>query len=149
MTPLRRLLSYFKPYRGKLIFGVACVLGTNLAKMRVPFEVKHAIDSFEAGVTDSRPEKLTALECLGFLKGSACPHYTFEKERKPSYQRMLMAGELKDGVACDDGAAILYENEQLVKVVAVTAKARAYRVRREGDKIVEELLKVEQLTTRK
>src|SRR5262245_27155905 len=53
MTPLQRLLSYFKPYRGKLIFGVACVLGTNLAKMRVPFEVKHAIDSFEGGVTEN------------------------------------------------------------------------------------------------
>jgi dipeptidase E len=104
---------------------------------------------FEAGVTDSRPDKLTALECLGFLKGSACPHYTLEKGRKPSYHGMLTAGELKAGVACDDGAAILYENEQFVKVVAVSAKARAYRVRRDEDKIVEEPLKVEYLGVNK
>jgi ATP-binding cassette subfamily B protein len=51
MTPLKRLLSYFKPYRGKLIFGIACVLGTNLARMRVPLEIKHAIDEFTTGVT--------------------------------------------------------------------------------------------------
>lgn len=104
---------------------------------------------FDAGVTDSRASKLTALECLGFLKGSACPHYTFEKDRKPSYHRMLTSGELKDGVACDDGAAILYENEQLAKVVAASAKARAYRVRLENGKVVEESLKVEYLGAKK
>ncbi len=98
---------------------------------------------FEGGVTDSRADKLTALECLGFLKGSACPHYTLEKGRKPSYHAMLRAGELKDGVACDDGAAILYENEQLVKAVSVNLKARAYRVRKDADKIVEEPLNME------
>src|ERR1017187_5878453 len=32
------------------------------------------ISWFEQANTDSRPEKLTAMECLGFLKGSACPH---------------------------------------------------------------------------
>lgn len=104
---------------------------------------------FDAGVTDSRASKLTALECLGFLKGSACPHYTFEKDRKPSYHRMLTSGELKDGVACDDGAAIMYENEQLAKVVAASAKARAYRVRLENGKVVEEALKVEYVGAKK
>lgn len=104
---------------------------------------------FDAGVTDSRAGKLTALECLGFLKGSACPHYTFEKDRKPSYHRMLTSAELKDGVACDDGAAILYENEQLARVVAASAKARAYRVRLENGKVVEEALKVEYLGAKK
>jgi ATP-binding cassette subfamily B protein len=52
MTPLKRLFSYFKPYRGKLILGVACVLGTNLARMRVPIEVKHAIDTFKTVATE-------------------------------------------------------------------------------------------------
>jgi dipeptidase E len=100
---------------------------------------------FEQGVTDSRPDKLTALECLGFLKGSACPHYGNEAQRKPAYHKMLQTGEAKAGVACDDGAALLYENGQLVRAVAVNAKARAYRVRWDGGKVVEEAVKVEML----
>ena len=48
-------------------------------------------------------------------------------------------------LACDDGTALLYEGDQLVRAVAVNAKARAYRVRRDGDKVVEEALKMEYL----
>ncbi|RUR78715.1 Type 1 glutamine amidotransferase-like domain-containing protein [Chlorogloeopsis fritschii PCC 9212] len=47
---------------------------------------------FEEGVTDSIPGQLTKLKCLGFLKGSNCPHYDGEPERKPSYHRLLSEG---------------------------------------------------------
>jgi peptidase E len=104
---------------------------------------------FEQGVTDSRPDKLTALDCLGFLKGSACPHYSNEAPRKAAYHKMLLDGETKAGVACDDGAALLYEGDQLVRAVGIHAKARAYRLRRDGDKVVEEPLKVELLGAKK
>ena len=30
MTPFRKLLSYFAPYKRILIFGIACVFMTNL-----------------------------------------------------------------------------------------------------------------------
>jgi peptidase E len=100
---------------------------------------------FESGVTDSRPEKLTALECLGFLKGSACPHYSNDAPRKPSYHRMVLSGEMPAGVACDDGAALLYEGDKLVRVVSINAKAKAYHVRRDGAKVIQEELKGEQL----
>ena len=30
---------------------------------------------FEEGTTDSRPKELSIVQCLGFLKGSHCPHY--------------------------------------------------------------------------
>jgi peptidase E len=104
---------------------------------------------FEQGVTDSRPDKLTSLECLGFLKGSACPHYDNEVQRKPAYHKMLLSGEAKAGVACNDGAALLFEGDQFVRAVAVNAKARAYRVRRDGMKVVEEPLNVELLGAKK
>ena len=103
---------------------------------------------FEQGVTDSRPEKLTAMQCLGFLKGSACPHYTLERQRKPTYHKMILAGALKDGIACDDGAAVLYEGDRLVRAVGVLPKAKAYRVRCDGDKIAEVSLKMELLTAK-
>lgn len=98
---------------------------------------------FEQGSTDSRPDKLTALDCLGFLKGSACPHYSGEPQRRPTYQTMVRTGEIRDGIACDDGAALVFEGDRLARVVAVNAKAKAYRVTRSGDKVVEEPLKAE------
>lgn len=100
---------------------------------------------FEQSVTDSRPERLTAMDGLGFLKGSVCPHYDAEKQRKPSYHLMLQSGEIKDGIACDDWVGLLFENEALVKVVASRPEKTAYRVRRVGEKVVEEALTAELL----
>jgi peptidase E len=100
---------------------------------------------FEQGITDSRPEKLTAMECLGFLKGSACPHYSAERDRKPTYHKMILSGELKSGIACDDGAAVLFEGDRLARAVNIFPKAKAYRVRREAGKIVEEPFRMELL----
>ncbi len=98
---------------------------------------------FEQGITDSRADKLTALDGLGFLKGSACPHYSNEAQRKLTCSRMLLAGELKDGIACDDGAAILYEGDHLARAVSIDGKGKAYRIRREEGKVIEEPVKLE------
>ncbi len=102
---------------------------------------------FEQSVTDSRPERLTAMDGLGFLKGSVCPHYDSEKERKPSYHRMLQSGEIKDGIAVDNWVGLLFENDQLIKTVASRPDKKAYRVRVEQGKVVESALPVELLTS--
>jgi len=98
---------------------------------------------FEQSVTDSRPERLTAMDGLGFLKGSVCPHYDSERERRPSYHKMLQAGELKDGIACDNWVGLLYEGEALTRVVASRPEKTAYRVRLVGGKVVEEAMTAE------
>jgi peptidase E len=38
---------------------------------------------FEHGTTDSRPKDISKVECLGFIKGSHCPHYDSEPTRRP------------------------------------------------------------------
>jgi peptidase E/acetyl esterase/lipase len=101
---------------------------------------------FEQGITDSRADKLSPLECLGFLKGSACPHFMYETKRRPAYTKMLLAGEVKDGFACDDGAALLFEGDQLARVVSIYPEPKAYRLRRQGDGVAEEPIKAELLT---
>src|SRR2546427_272407 len=57
---------------------------------------------FEAGVTDSFGPQLEGMDCLGFLPGSACPHYDGEERRRPRY-RELIDGGFPEGVAADDG----------------------------------------------
>ncbi len=101
---------------------------------------------FEEAVTDSKPGQLTRMECLGWLKGSVCAHYHFlPQPRRPRLHEMLISGEMKDGVACDDGAGILFEGDKLVKIVTVSETATAYLVRRNGDQVIEEPLKAELL----
>jgi len=58
---------------------------------------------FEEGNSDSRPERLTVVKGLGFLKGSACPHYSPDSGRGRDYHRMLADGELTSSPPKPDG----------------------------------------------
>jgi dipeptidase E len=91
---------------------------------------------FEHGVTDSFGPQLAALHCLGFLPGSACPHYDGETERRPRY-RELVAGGLAAGIAVDDGVAVHYVGTEISEIVTCRPGAAAYRVTREGEERLE------------
>lgn len=95
---------------------------------------------FEYSTTDSIPGKITALAGLGYLAGSYTPHYDGEVERRPTLQRMVAAGELVPGIACDDGAAAHYIDGALHKVVSSRPNAKGYRVDKDGDSSVERAL---------
>lgn len=72
---------------------------------------------FEYGITDSVPGPLTPLRCLGWLPGTACPHYDGEAERRPAFHRLLTAGRVKPGYAADDGTALHFVDDSLAEVV--------------------------------
>jgi peptidase E len=92
---------------------------------------------FEAGVTDSFGPELSGMrDGLGILPGSACPHYDGEARRRPVYTSLVRDG-FPPGIACDDGAAALFEGADLVEVVAREAGARAYRVAPQGEEALE------------
>ncbi len=60
---------------------------------------------FEAGVTDSfGPELAGMRDGLGFLPGSACPHYDGEDLRRPVYRRLVAEEGFPSGIAADDAA---------------------------------------------
>lgn len=83
---------------------------------------------FEQGVTDSYGDELHPLDCLGFLPGSNCPHYDGEIHRRPTFQRLLKQGEIKPGLAADDGVALHFTGQDLHSVVSSRPSAKAYRV---------------------
>jgi len=93
---------------------------------------------FEAGVTDSFGPKLSGMDCLGFLAGSACPHYDGEAERRPRYRDLVDSG-FPEGIAADDGVALHYVGAELHEIVTCRPGTSAYRVTRDGE---------EQLATR-
>ncbi|MBK3495063.1 peptidase E [Viridibacillus sp. YIM B01967] len=101
-----------------------------------------AICWFEEGVTDSYGDSLEPIQCLGFLKGSHCPHFNGEKDRRPSYHRLIESQNIKEGIAADDGVAIHYIDDEIFKIVSSRPKAKAYRVFLEAT-VVEKQLSTE------
>jgi dipeptidase E len=88
---------------------------------------------FEAGVTDSFGPQLEGMrDGLGFLRGSACPHYDGEERRRPVYERLVREG-FPPGIALDDAAAAHYVGTELHEVVAVEAGAQGYLVGPDGE----------------
>ena len=92
---------------------------------------------FEQGVTDSIAGPLTALDCLGFLPGSNCPHYDSERLRRPTYRKMVAGGKILEGIAADDGVALHYVDGKLLRAVSSRPRAKAYRLKRIGQRTVE------------
>lgn len=88
---------------------------------------------FEAGVTDSFGPQLEGMrDGLGFLPGSACPHYDGEERRRPAYTELVAHG-FPAGIALDDGAAAHYAGTELVEVVATNPDARGFHVGPDGE----------------
>src|SRR6476646_8916728 len=100
---------------------------------------------FEEGTTDSRPKELSTVKGLGFLRGSHCPHYDREKDRRPLYQKLIASGELKPGYACDNDAGIYFENDDVKRVVSTRPEAKVYYVSMVGGKVVERVMEPEHI----
>src|SRR5262245_54753492 len=67
-----------------------------------------AICWFEHGITDSFADELKVMDCMGFIKGSCCPHFDGEVERRPSFEKMLLEKCILHGLALDDCAEVLF-----------------------------------------
>ena len=88
---------------------------------------------FEAGVTDSFGPELSGMrDGLGFLPGSACPHYDGEERLRPVY-RELVADGFPAGYAADDGVGLHFVGTELAEVVSARPGAQAYRVGSSGE----------------
>jgi dipeptidase E len=88
---------------------------------------------FEAGVTDSFGPQLAGMrDGLGFLPGSACPHYDAEELRRPVY-RQLVADGFPAGYAADDDAALLFVGTEPAEIWTLRDGATAYRVEQAGE----------------
>jgi len=92
---------------------------------------------FDAGVTDSFGPQLEGMrDGLGFLPGSACPHYDGEAERRPVYTRLVREG-FPPGLAADDCVALRFDGTELAEVVSAREGAGAYRVSPQGEEPIE------------
>ena len=96
-----------------------------------------AICWFHQGVTDSWSSDLKIISCLNFIKGTCCPHYDEEPERKPAVKKFLMSGKIKDVYTVDGGVALHIKDEKDFKSVVFRKDKGRYRTFLEKKEIVE------------
>lgn len=93
------------------------------------------------GTTDSYGPELRAVRNgLSLLPWSNGVHYDSEDQRRPLLQRLVADGDLPDGYATDDGVGLVYRDTELVEAVSEVRGKGAYRLRRDGDRTIEERL---------
>jgi peptidase E len=92
---------------------------------------------FECSVTDSFGTGLAPLrDGLGFLPGSACPHYDSEEGRRPIY-RQLVASGFPGGFAADDFVGLYFEGTALKEAVTEVDGRCGYSVELVGGEVRE------------
>ncbi|GAB3586955.1 Type 1 glutamine amidotransferase-like domain-containing protein [Calidifontibacter terrae] len=88
---------------------------------------------FEQSSTDSFGALAPLNDGLGFLSGSACPHYLGEEHRRAAYLDWVAKGELRPGIAIDDYAAAVWRDGQFVEAIGERPDRVVARVGVDGE----------------
>ncbi|MFH1707771.1 MAG: peptidase E [Planctomycetota bacterium] len=99
-----------------------------------------AICWFKQGCTDSITDAFDPLlNGLGMVKGSFGPHYGHPRGRwRTAYMDMVRTGQLAGGYGVTDRAALHYIDGKLAHLIAESADAAVYRLKREKNGKVSE-----------
>ena len=103
---------------------------------------------FDQCITDSLPEDLTVMNCLGILPYSNCPHY-LSSERRSRYAKFIMNDEIKAGYAADDFAGLHFVNGELARCISTRLSSKCYSVSKSNEKLAHQKLKTFFLGERK
>lgn len=122
----QKMLSTWRDYGIDVALRQAAHNGTVLSGLSAG-----AICWYDAGLSDSdrfvisedTSWSLKRLEALGFLPGVFCPHLDKEQRHEPLLNLVLSSRER--AIACDDGAAIFWENG-VARVLTSLPNAYAY-----------------------
>lgn len=133
---MRNLLAIWREHHLDDLLREAWSRGTVLAGLSAG-----AMCWFAGGVTKSggAPAPVAG---LGLLPGSLSVHRDGEPDRLPVYRAAVRDGLLPPGWAADDGAGLLFEGEELVRVVCSRPGAGAARIEADGSEIELDVLEL-------
>lgn len=118
------LLTLWRRHGVEAVMRSAAVNGTILAGISAG-----ANCWFEAASTDSFGPLAPLGDGLGFISGSACPHYHSEPGRAESFRTWVATDRLPGpGLGIDDHAAVVFEDFTATSVIAEVPEAHAYRL---------------------
>ena len=100
-----------------------------------------AICWFQHGITDSWASDLKMMSCLNFVRGTCCPHYDEEPERKPAVKKFLSKGKVKNIFAVDGGVALHVKNETNFRSIVFRKDKGSYKVFLENKTLIEKSFK--------
>ncbi|MFJ3956620.1 Type 1 glutamine amidotransferase-like domain-containing protein [Arthrobacter sp. NPDC090010] len=87
---------------------------------------------FDSSSTDSFGPLAPLNDGLGFVPGSACPHYLGEALRRERYLGWVGSGALGGGYAADEYAALIFKDGVLVDGISEQPGRQAFRVEPDG-----------------
>ena len=88
---------------------------------------------YEASSTDSYGPLAPLRDGLGWLPGSACPHYFGEEGRAERFREWIADGSLPAGYGVDDGVALIWRDGELVEAVSERPGGQAFSVDATGE----------------
>jgi aminopeptidase N len=97
-----------------------------------------AICWFQKGVTDSWSDELRVMDCLGFVKGTCCPHYDEEPERRPFVSESLSNNIIDSCYSVDGGCALHMIDEKPFRSIVFEKDKNAFLVTMDDSVLNEE-----------
>jgi len=78
------------------------------------------------------------LNCLGFVKGIACPHFDEEKEREP-YVNNLINKDLINSCICIEGYSALHIKNNEFKTINFGDNKKCFELYKKNNKILKKI----------
>ena len=97
-----------------------------------------AICWFDKGITDSFADKLEIIDCLGIIKGIACPHYDEEEEREPFVKEILTSQRIDSCICIEGNCALHIKNDYDYQSINFGHKKKSLKIFKKDNKIIKE-----------
>jgi len=98
-----------------------------------------AICWFEKGITDSFSDKLEIIDCLGIVKGNACPHFDEEKEREPYVIDIIKSQRINSCICIEGNCALHIKNDIAYKAINFGNKKKCIKIFNEDEKLIRKI----------
>ena len=99
-----------------------------------------AICWFEKGITDSFAKELNIINCLGIVKGIACPHFDEEKEREPYVNDVIQREIIESCICIESNCALHIKNDFEYSSIDFGKGKKCYKVTKENNDLEKEIL---------
>ena len=100
-----------------------------------------AICWFDQGITDSFSDKLEIINCLGIVKGIACPHYDEEKEREPFVNKVIKSKRIDSCICIEGNCALHIKNDFNYESINFGNKKKCLKISKENNELIKESFK--------
>ncbi len=97
-----------------------------------------AICWFDKGITDSFSDRLEIIDCLGIVKGIACPHFDEEEEREPFVNEIIKSNKINSCICIEDNCALHITDDFKYESINFGKNKKCLKIFKEQNKLIRE-----------